>query len=69
METFRQRLKEIRIELSLKQKELGKKIGVSDACINRWENGVRTPNAENIISLCKALNCSADYLLGLNDCE
>lgn len=69
MQKFIKRLIEIRTELNLSQLKLSTKINVSASCINRWESGQRIPSAENIISLCKALNCSADYLLGLKDDE
>lgn len=69
MEIFIKRLIEMRKELNLSQKKLSTKLNVTASCINRWESGQRIPNAENIISLCKALNCSADYLLGLKDDE
>ena len=57
----------MRTELKLTQKELANLVGVSDACVNRWEKGLRIPSVLNIVALCKALNCSADYLLGLRD--
>ena len=67
--TFIKRLIELRNDFNLSQEKLAKLIGVTDACVNRWEKGLRTPKAESIFELCKALNCSADYLLGLKDDE
>ena len=67
MKKFIERLIEMRNELNLSQLELAKRIGVTSVCVSRWETGARIPNAPSIISLCKALNCSADYLLGLSD--
>ena len=49
------------------QKELAERLQVYQKDISRWETGVRTPSAEYIIQLCKALDISADYLLGLKD--
>lgn len=51
----------------LTQYELSKQIGISTACINRWEKNLRIPNIDSIIILCKFFNRSADYLIGLED--
>ena len=44
-----------------------KRTGISRPTITFWYNGQRTPDAESLIILSKALNLSADYLLGLSD--
>lgn len=67
MKKFIERLIEMRNELKLSQAELANKVGVTSICISRWETGARIPNAISIIALCKALKCSADYLLGLSE--
>ncbi|MDE6293133.1 MAG: helix-turn-helix transcriptional regulator [Clostridiales bacterium] len=65
MNKFAERLKELRMEKNLSQNELSKLIGISVACINRWENNLRIPNIDSIITLCKFFGCTADYLIGL----
>ena len=67
LKIFIERLVEMRSELGLSQGKLGELVGVSDACVSRWESGIRIPKADSIIALCKVLKCSADYLLGLSD--
>lgn len=67
MNKFAERLRELRLEKGLTQQELSKKINISTACINRWENNLRVPNIDSIIVLCKFFDCSADYLIGLED--
>ena len=67
MNKFAERLKELREENNLTQYELSKKINISTACINRWEKNLRVPNIDSIIILCKFFDCSADYLIGLED--
>lgn len=67
MNKFAERLKELREEKNLTQYELSKQIEISTACINRWEKNSRIPNIDSIIILCKFFNCSADYLIGLED--
>lgn len=67
MNKFAERLKDLREEKNLTQYELSKKIGISTACINRWEKNLRVPNIDSIIILCQFLGCSSDYLIGLED--
>lgn len=65
MSIFAERLTELRKERNLSQNELAKQIGVSVACVNRWENDLRIPNIESLSALCKFFECSADFLIGL----
>ena len=51
----------------LNQEELGGFVGVTKQTISGWENDRRIPDADNIRELCKALDCSSDYLLELSD--
>ena len=46
--------------------EVVKKTGISRPTILFWVNGQRVPDGFNLMALCKALGCSADYLLGLS---
>ena len=64
---FPERLKELREDKELSQLGLAKELNISDACINRWEKGLRIPNIESIIILCNYFGCTADYLIGLED--
>lgn len=67
MNTFAERLKELREERNLSQNDLAKEVNISVACISRWENNLRVPNIDSIIILCKFFKCSSDYLIGLTD--
>lgn len=67
MNKFADRLKELRKEKELSQNELAKKLNISVACINRWENNLRIPSIDSIILLCEFFGCSADYIIGLED--
>lgn len=62
-----QRLKEIRKKRSYSQVYLAMKIGVSKRTISSYENDKSKPLLNDFILICRALNISADYLLGLND--
>lgn len=64
---FPARLREVREENNLKQKELGELLGYSQVCIAKWESGDREPKLDDLIRLCNILKVSAGYLLGLED--
>lgn len=49
------------------QEQLGAMVGVSKPTVSNWENDRRTPDADNLRALCKALGCTADYLLELTN--
>lgn len=60
-------IREEHLNKNMKQEELAQLIGVTQDSISLWENGKRIPDTQYIILLCKALDISADYLLGLED--
>ena len=62
---FQQRLLTLRVHLDLTQEQFAKRVGVSLQLIYRWENGHGMPDIRNLVKLCKALNVSADFILGL----
>ena len=64
---FGVRLASMRGYRRLSQEQLGGYVGVTKQTISGWERGRRVPDADAIVALCKALDCSADYLLGLSD--
>ena len=47
------------------QASVAKIMGVSQPCWQAWETDKREPNVTTIHDICKKLNCSADWLLGL----
>lgn len=64
MSTVGDRILNLRKELSLSQKELADKVGITEASLSRYENNKREPKGEIIAKLAKALNTTTDYLLG-----
>lgn len=62
-------LKKIRKEKQFTQEQLGKMLDITKSQFSNLEKEKSQLNADQIIKLCKALNCSADYLLGLIDEE
>lgn len=64
---FHIRLKEIRKERGLTQKELSKRINVAERLYQSYEYGKVIPSIIILKKLCKVLSVSADYLLGLTN--
>ena len=67
MTLLSKRLKQIRTEKKLTQQELADKIGVNRVTYTNWENGNREPELDKVVELATELNCTVDYLLGLDD--
>lgn len=63
---FPERIRWLRTNEKLTQKEMGDSIGVSIITIQNWEKGTKNPSMPAIISLAKLFNVSADYLLGIS---
>ena len=61
------KIKELRIEKGITQKELGKLLNKSATCVASWEQGLSEPCVNDIRLLCTIFGVSADYLLGLTD--
>ncbi|HHT7814565.1 TPA: helix-turn-helix domain-containing protein [Streptococcus suis] len=59
-----QRLKELRTEAGLTQKEIAEKIHVGQNSYSNWENGNRKPTAEITSKLADFFKVPIDYLLG-----
>ena len=62
-----QRLKEIREKRDYTQDYLAMKIGKSKRTISSYENDGSNPQLDDFVEICKVLNISADYLLGISD--
>ena len=67
MNKFAERLKELRKEKNLSQRELAKETGFSQAAIARWEKNLQTPNIDVAITFAEFFQVTIDYLLGLED--
>lgn len=61
------RLKLLREEKGLIQKDIAKLLNVSIPAINQYENGKRDMSTETVIKLAEYFDVSTDYLLGKSD--
>ena len=66
-EIVAERIKEIRQDYKLTQREFGKKLSVSQDTASLWEKSKAYPSTEYVIEICKTFDVSADYLLGIVD--
>lgn len=59
-----ERLKQLRIEANLTQKQMAETMNTSQPSYQNWEKGTRNPSKENLEKLANFFNVSTDYLLG-----
>ena len=66
---FAERLKELRLEAGLTQKQLSIELKgmIDQSSIARWELGVRIPLLDAAMILAEYFGVSLDYLCGLED--
>jgi len=60
---FGKRIKQLRKEKGLTQKELANQIASSHAQLNKYESGLNTPPLDRILLLAEVLESSTDYLI------
>ena len=65
--SFGKRLKELREENNLTQKELAEKLGINAVTYLHYEKEQRQPALELIADISVFYGVSVDYLLGLKD--
>jgi len=64
---FTKRFNEVLKTCGKTQVEIAKAINVVKQCVNDYKTGKSYPSLETLYLLCKFLDVSADYLLGLTD--
>lgn len=64
---FSIRLKELREDRGLSQRQLSEQVKLNQANISRWEKGTQKPTSDCIILLAKFFGVTTDYLLGVSD--
>ncbi len=61
------KIKELRIEKGLYQKDIAKLVNKTIACISDWEKGNTEPSISEIVKLADFFEVSTDYLLNRTD--
>lgn len=61
------RLRFARENAGLTQKELSDRLNIHPRNYSRYESGVSFPSGDVLVRLCKVLNVTSDFLLGISD--
>lgn len=61
-----EKIKELRINNKMTQKELAEKLYVTAQAVSRWENGEVEPSLSTLVEISKIFNVSTDELLNLD---
>ena len=62
-----ERLKELRQNAGMTQKEFSEKIGCTMASLSAYENGSKNPPTQTLMNIASKFECSIDWLFGLKD--
>lgn len=65
--SINKRIISLREKKNWSQKELAKRININQSVMNRIESGERPIKDEELSNIAIALDCSADYLLGIEN--
>lgn len=60
------RIKELRLERGMTQKDLAARLGVVRTTLSNYENEVNQLDPETIRRICSIFDCTADYLIGMS---
>lgn len=59
-----EKLKKLRCDLGLSQKDVAKRLDLSPSIVSGYETGERVPSTESLLALSYLYKCSTDFLLG-----
>ena len=62
---FGLRIRQLRESRNMSQEELGRRVGRSKPVISNYENNIKFPPLEVLISISNVFNVSLDYLVGI----
>ena len=62
-----EKLKSLRIEKKLTQKQVADRIGLAISAVSSYESGTRYPSYDVLVKLARIFHVSTDYLLGITD--
>ena len=60
------RIKVLREQSDMTQAELARRLGITRASVNAWEQGISVPSTQCIVELAEMFKVSTDYLLGVD---
>ena len=60
---FSEKIRFLRKKYKLSQEELGKKVGVSNRAVSKWENGESMPSTDTLLSIATVFGVALDFFL------
>ncbi len=60
---FGQKLKELRVEKGLSQRELGERLGFCNQTVSFWESGRREPDLDTLLKIARFFDIATEELL------
>lgn len=63
------KIRELREEFQMTQKELAEKLSSAQRNVSNWENGVNEPDLDTVVKLCEIFHVSLEELFGLETDE
>lgn len=67
MKTFGEKLKELRTEKQMTQKQLGDILNVRNTTVSAWEKDITEPPYEILKKITAIFDVTSDYLLGIDN--
>lgn len=64
MKNYQKQIKDIREDRDLKQEDIAKILNTTQSTYSKYEKGLRQLSIEQLATLCKYYNITADYFLG-----
>lgn len=64
---YGEKLKSLRIEKKLTQKQVADRIGLAISAVSSYESGTRYPSYDVLVKLARIFHVSTDYLLGITN--
>ena len=65
--SFVERMRELREDHDLKQREIAQLLGITQQTYSRYEQGANELPVRHVIALCRFYKVTADYFLGLTN--
>jgi transcriptional regulator with XRE-family HTH domain len=67
MNVLGNRIKRLRVDNKLTQKQLSEKLSISESAVGMYERNEREPSFEIVVNLSEIFKVTVDYLLGRTD--
>lgn len=64
-----ERLRELRTRKSVSQRRLGEYLGISDKAVSKWEAGLSSPSASNLIALGRFFDVATEYFYRTDEAD